>query len=319
MNNIAILARCLLCTLIFSTSSYAENHSETQFSQTCKEFRDVLEKPDGTASSKKDAIYKKGVLWKVESNEGNVNYLFGTMHSQDYAVSEIPPPVRLAVVKSKTLFMETIPNEEANQAFLNMMYFKDKQRLDSLLEPELLEELTTIIQGYGIEKENVNFVKPWAAFSLIGRPKPVRAPTLETKLLELAQRSMREVKSMETMEEILSALDGLAIEDQAVILKDTICNHGQIIRNTKKLVNLYLLRDLQGIVDFNNQPHHDEAVFQRFIQRILYDRNKRMLAKIEPEFKMGGVFVAVGASHLAEENGLLNELQKKSYKITPIY
>ena len=123
MNNIAIFARCLLCTLIFSTSSYADNQSETQIAQTCKEFRDVLEKPDGTDSSQKDAIFKKGVLWKVESDEGNVNYLFGTMHSQDYAVSEIPPPVRLALVKSKTLFMETIPNEEANQTFLNMMYF----------------------------------------------------------------------------------------------------------------------------------------------------------------------------------------------------
>ncbi|MBL1142375.1 MAG: TraB/GumN family protein [Proteobacteria bacterium] len=265
-----------------------------------------------------DTPFNKGLLWKIEK-DGKENYIFGTMHSQDYAVSPIPPKVRLALAKSNTLLIETIPNEEANQTFLNMMYFKDKQRLDHLLEPALLDTLIIIIQDYGVAAEHANFVKPWAAFSLIGRPKPVRAPTLESNLLKAAQQSMLQIKSLETMEEILSALDGLAMNDQVVILKDTICNHEQIIHDTKMLVDLYINRDLQGMLEFNNQPHYDEAVFVRFMQRILYDRNTRMLKRIENEFKSGNVFVAVGASHLAGANGLLNELSKKSYSITQIY
>ncbi len=319
MNNIAIYLTCLLCLIIIPGFASAGNQSNDYLSETCTDFRAVLEKKTSNTEQSKNNRFKKGLLWKVESPEGKINYLFGTMHSQDYAVSGIPPQVRLALVKSKTLLMETIPNEEANQAFLNMMYFKDKQRLDTLLEPELLEALTIIIQNYGIAKEHTNFVKPWAAFSLIGRPKPIRAPTLESNLFQVAQQSMLQIKSLETMEEILSALDGLAMDDQVDILKDTICNHEQIIRDTKILVDLYVDRDLEGIIEFNNQPHHDEAVFQRFISRILYDRNTRMLERIEKEFKVGNVFVAVGASHLADEKGLLNELNKKSYIITQIF
>ena len=121
------------------------------------------------------------------------------------------------------------------------------------------------------------------------------------------------------MEEILAALDSLLIEDQLIILKDTICNHAKIMRETITLVELYVNRDLAGILAFNNQPHHDEAVFERFMQNILYDRNIKMLERIEIAFKRGNVFVAVGASHLIDEKGLLQNLSKKGYRVTPIY
>jgi uncharacterized protein len=312
MNNIVIFLFCLLITPVLALA-------ESDLATTCEQFRSIPKKTEQNNTLNQEVPFKKGLLWKVETPDRKINYLFGTMHSQDYAVSTIPPKVKLALVKSKTLLMETIPNEATNQAFLSMMYFKDKQRLDTLLEPELLEALTIKIQSYGVAEEHVNFVKPWAAFSLIGRPKPVRAPTLESNLFQLAQHSMLQVKSLETMEEILSVLEGLAMEDQIIILKDTICNHEQIIRDTKILVDLYINRDLQGIVKFNKQPHYDEAVFERFMQRILYNRNIKMLERIENEFKTGDVFVAVGASHLADEKGLLNELSKKSYTITPVY
>lgn len=263
--------------------------------------------------------FKKGVLWKVETPEGKTNYLFGTMHSQDYAVSKYPPQARLALAKSKVLLMETIPDENANQSFIDNMYFKNGEKLSEILETPFYEELKVRINGYGIEQEQVANLKPWAAFSLIGRPKPVRAPTLEYNIMKTAQQFQLDIKSLETMDEILSALDDLTMQDQLIILKDTICNHDKIIRDTKKLVDLYVARDLQGIVNFNKQPHYDEAVFERFMENILYKRNIRMLQRIEKAYETGHVFVAVGASHLADKKGLLNQLSKKSYKITRVY
>lgn len=315
MNNIAFFTCCLFCALINPISSYADS----KFAETCKEFTSVLENSDGNDYQIKNTRFKKGLLWKVETPKGKINYLFGTIHSQDYAVSSIPPKVLLALVKSKVLLIETIPDEAANQAFFNHMYFQDQQRLDTLLEPELFKVLTAKLEYYGVDKERINSVKPWAAFSLIGRPKSVRAPTIESNLLKKAQRGKRKIKSLQSMDEIISALDGLAMDDQIIILKDTICNHKQIIRDAKTLVDLYLHRDLAGMVEFNNQPHHDEAVFDRFMQRIMYDRNIKILETIENEFKNGNVFVAIGASHLADEKGLLNELEKRGYILTVLY
>ena len=309
--------RSLLFIFICSFLTAGHTTEPESISHLCAEFR---AQPDNikTLSPVVNQTFDKGLLWKVEKDD-RVNYLFGTMHSQDYAVSKFPPEVRLALVKSKTLIMETIPNEAANQTFIDMMYFKDGQQLNNLLETALYEELNKRIQDYGVPPEQIKYLKAWAAFSLMGRPKPVMAPTLESNLLNFAQQFIFEIKSLETMEEILSSLDNLAIEDQLIILKDTICNHDKIIRETKTLVDLYINRDLAGMVAFNKQPHYDEAVFDRFMQNILYDRNIKMLERIEKAFAQGNTFVAVGASHLADEKGLLNELSKKSYILTRIY
>lgn len=312
MNNIAIY---LFCLLIMSPSSYAEY----SLSDACGEFRYVLSDSAQNVRQNKSIGFKKGLLWKIETSQGKINYLFGTMHSQDIAVSTIPEPVRKALIESKLLLMETIPNQSANEAFLNMMAFQEGQQLDHLLELVIFNELSRQIQDYGVTKEQVKSMKPWAVFSLIGRPKPIRAPTLEDNLLQLAQQHRLNVKSLETMTEILSSLDSLAIDDQLTILKDTVCNHEQIIRDTRDLVNIYLNRDLAALAAFNDQTHYDEGVFERFMQRILYDRNSRMINRIAKEFTTGNVFAAVGASHLIEEKGLLNQLHIKGYRLTLVY
>ncbi len=305
---IIIICLCLLSTFSFASETVNELPA-------CQEFTNIPERSDVEPI---DIPYRKGLLWEVKKNN-KINYIYGTIHSQDYKVSSISPPIRLALVKSKTLLMETIPDETANQIFFDNMYFKDDTRLDALLEPAFMDRLTAIITGYGIPAEKVSNITPWAAFSLIGRPRPVRAPSLEMNLLKVAQQTIREIKSLETMEEIITSLNKLSMEDQITILKDTICNHQQIISDAKTLVDLYIARDLEGIVAFNNQPHHDEALFQRFMQAILYDRNEKVLQTIEQEFKQGNAFVAIGASHLADKQGLLQHLQQRGYQLTMIY
>jgi len=48
-----------------------------------------------------------------------------------------------------------------------------------------------------------------------------------------------------------------------------------------------------------------KAVFDR---RLLFDRNARMVARMQPQLKSGQAFVAVGALHLYGEQGLLSLL-----------
>ena len=265
-----------------------------------------------------DIPYKKGILWKVKK-ENKTNYVFGTIHSQDYAVSSIPAPVRFALVKTRLLLMETVPDESARQTFLSNMYFKDDTRLDNYLDPGMFQRLSSIIVEYGIPDNRVAEITPWAAFSLIGRPRPVRAASQEMNLFNVARQSVAQIESLESMEEIIASLNRLSMKDQIAILKDTICNHSQIIRDARTLVDLYIDRDLEGIVKFNRRPHHDEALFKRFMQAILYDRNAKLLETMEAAFAIGNAFVAIGASHLADEAGLLSQLAERGYELTMIY
>ena len=57
------------------------------------------------------------------------------------------------------------------------------------------------------------------------------------------------------MDNIISSLEKINEADQINILKDTICNRKEIIRDIKKLVNLYVNRDIVGIRAFNDIKH----------------------------------------------------------------
>ena len=263
--------------------------------------------------------YGEGLLWKIRNPQDGVSYLFGTMHSQDRKVTSIPPPVRLALLQSRTLVMEVVPDQTAQEQFIESIYFKDDSTLETMLNQEIYNALVVKISDYGITEENAWRLKPWAAFTLIGRPRPVNATNQEQVLMQLALDSNKTIKGLETMEELTGTLDGIPVDDQIIILNDTVCNHSEIIRKSRDLVDMYVARDLAGIVIFNEQPHYDEAVFDRFIQRILYDRNQRMLERMEPFLQHGSAFIAIGASHLPDVKGLLQLLENKGYKITRVY
>jgi uncharacterized protein YbaP (TraB family) len=56
-----------------------------------------------------------------------------------------------------------------------------------------------------------------------------------------------------------------------------------------------------------------------FDQRLLYDRNARMLERMQLQLKTGAAFIAVGALHLYGEKGLLNLLERDGYRLTRVY
>lgn len=263
--------------------------------------------------------YGEGLLWQIKAENGNYAHIFGTMHSQDRLVTSVPPAVRLALVKSREFVMEVLLDQHANDVFNQAIYFPDNRDLQSLIGDEIFTWLENNISDYGIRKENLRRLKPWAAFTLVGRPKPVRALTQDIALMQVAESANINITALETMSELVSVLDGISMHDQIIILNDTVCNHSEIIRQTRDVVNMYINRDLAGIVLLNEQPHYDEAVFKRYMQQIVYDRNMRMVEKIERIMQTNNAFIAVGASHLPGRRGLLELLEQRGYTIDRVY
>ncbi len=308
----------LFLLMMISNLSFANNDIRNK----CKELSENIEKSALSLDFKNNILFESGVLWKVTTPNKKINYLFGTMHSQDYSVSRYPPEVRLALVNSKKLILEIIPNNKANVAYIDSMYFKGGKQLNHILEEVFFKQLKEQIKNYSLSDEefkNIKYLKPWAAFNLIGRPKIVNAPTLESNLLKLARQRMLHIDSLESMDEVISSLEKLSVNDQLNILRDTICNHKSIIKETKILIDLYVQRDILGILNFNNKKYFNEDLYKRYMQLMLHDRNKKMVDKMINEFEYGDVFVAVGILHLISEQGILEKLSNQGYKLKVIY
>lgn len=309
----------LFIITLFSASPAVS--SET-LEQVCQEYRqDLVEviSPAENQNENQSNEFSSGLLWKIETPTGQSNYLFGTIHSQDHVVAQFPPHVRLALAQSQPFVIESVLTEESNKVFFDSIFFKDGEFLSDMISLPVYQYLQEVLPDYGVPIEKIPNLKPWAAFTLMGRPKPVNAKTLDMILIDTARSLNKEIISLENMKELIEPMEQLSLDDQVIILNDTVCNHGQIIQDSWELVQLYLARDLAGMMAFNNQPHFDEDIFDRYIQGILYDRNERMLERIIPYLNDGSAFIAVGALHLPGEKGLLQMLIGKYFKITRIY
>ena len=54
----------------------------------CKEFLDSSKNTAINLMYSEDILFKTGVLWKITSPKKLTNYMYGTIHSQDYSVSK---------------------------------------------------------------------------------------------------------------------------------------------------------------------------------------------------------------------------------------
>lgn len=305
-----VLAGALLTLL--SAGIQAETPS---LSQVCKPFTDTA--GGSGALESRSTVFGDGLLWRIEGGAAETpSHIFGTMHSQDKQVRNPSAELRLTMAQSDRLLIEVEPDPGANRAYMDAIYSADGPGLDERLPSVLYERLVEIGRDYGLPEARIDELELWAAFSQLGRPKPVNSPTQDMVIYQTMERMGKPVTGLETMPELLDSLASLRDDDQITILKDTLCNHSKIVRQSKTLRDLYLEGDLAGMVAFNRQPHYDEAVFERLMEAVLYRRNERMLERMLPYLEQGGAFVAVGALHLPEERGLLALLEEAGYEVT---
>ncbi|HSS46735.1 MAG TPA: TraB/GumN family protein, partial [Burkholderiales bacterium] len=127
---------------------------------------------------------------------------------------------------------------------------------------------------------------------------------------------------LESVEEQISVFDSLPTDVQVGLLKQTVTHHDLIPGMVEKSIQAYLKRDLGAMWDINNsimETDTDKRFNETFLQRVLYDRNVRMVERLQPRLEEGDVFVAVGALHLYGSKGVLSLLKARGYQITRMY
>lgn len=263
--------------------------------------------------------YGNGLLWKIEGHGIEPAYLFGTIHLEDPRVTELPPAVRDAFEGAGSFITEVVMHPAAQAAYAQGVRLPEGTSLQQYLAAPLFQRLVRIAgEEYDLPASVLDNLKPWAVFTLLSRPPPVTGRVLDELLDAEAVRLGKPVDGLETVEELLAVLDGIPLDDQITILADTICNRSELIGQLEDLTNLYLRQDLSGMLAVNVSPHQDEALFERFMERTVYERNRRMARRIRDRLPEGGVFVAVGALHLPGEKGILRILETAGYRISRI-
>ncbi|MCI0401127.1 MAG: TraB/GumN family protein [Gammaproteobacteria bacterium] len=258
-------------------------------------------------------------MWEVSKAGAKPSYVFGTMHVVDPRIVMLPPAVEAIFNRSDSFVMEAVIDDSQALEFSQMMFFTDGTRLDALLGDQLFEMTVSALANYGISREVAENMKPWGAYLTLNMPHAVGVP-LDLMLLESARANGTAVYGLETLDEQARVMDDLAIEDQVNLLRDAVCNYDTVQKDVEEMKERYLARDLAGLWAFTDRYEvQDTKGYANLMKRLLSDRNRAMVERMQPMLRKGNAFIAIGALHLPGSHGVLSLLEEHGYTITAVY
>ena len=274
-----------------------------------------------TTATAAQGRFDAGLLWRIERAGSTPSYLFGTMHSDDPGVVDLPAPVRQAFDQADAVTLEVTLDPESLLTLSQALLMHDGRTLDALLGSALFERAVEAMAGYGIPDSMVARMKPWAVAVTLMTPPTQTGVVLDHVLYRKALAEGKPVDGLETVAEQVGLFDSLTLEEQIDLLEDTLEDLDNIERMLMELRQAWLQRDLARLMEINAAALRDgdpqfAAVFN---QRIILDRNKRMAERLESRLHEGGRFIAVGALHLPGKEGLLELLEQRGYRLTRLY
>ncbi len=265
-----------------------------------------------------------GLLWQVSKPGLTPSYLFGTIHSDDPRVMKLPLLVQQHFTHADSVSVEMDLEADKLLTVLFNMYLPLDKTLDRLLPPADYQTLVLELKKQGVPEEVTKRLKPLAILVLISDPDPTGETFLDLMLYQQAKAAKQPVYGLETVDEQLAIFDLLSIPEQVILLKESLPYIEESQKLMGQLHDLYLARDLTGLLDINEQqmqkisPKH-QGLMRKFMTGILDERNVRMVDRMQLRLLEGNAFIAMGALHLPGEKGILKLLEEQGYQVKALY
>ncbi len=272
----------------------------------------LAEEPGGTL----------GVLYEVRSVQTDTpNFLFGTIHSEDPRVIDLPAPVQAAFAASPGFALEVVPDAAAIIKSMVTMTYTDGRTLREVLPEDLYWRTSEVLEGLGMPEAAYRDFKPWAVVTLLSVPPAHTGEFLDMRLYKAAVAANKQIQGLETMQEQLDIFDDLALCDQVDLLAETLDSLGRMPVMFEALTLAYLARDLDALMARSHQylEGGDPRLDALFWEAAVDSRNRRMVERMAPLLEQGGWFVAVGALHLPSANGILSLLRQRGFQVRAVY
>jgi uncharacterized protein YbaP (TraB family) len=262
----------------------------------------------------------KSFLWKIQSKAATV-YLLGSIHFLKEEFYPLPEAVERAYESSEVLVVEANVNDIGKldlASFMDKALYNDGDRLEKHVSPETYLSVKRETRSLGIPPELADTQKPWfLALSLqaLELMKLGYDPRhgVDYYFLSKAQGKKR-ILELESLDEQIKFLSGFSDREQEVFLLDTLKNLASAGSLMDTLARAWATGDTKTVESILTNNTTEDGTIERIQEKLLDDRNTKMMSKIESYLGLGGsYFVIVGAGHLLGKRGIVALLKTRGY------
>lgn len=275
------------------------------------------------------------LLWRISGNGlSSDSYLFGTIHmipADDYF---LPQTVKDAMDLSDNIAFEIDPRDMEDPAMLMSIMGRINMRNDTSLNDLLTEAEYTIIADYfekaGLPMMMFKRMKPLFLSAMVGQDMGDlmgggklsdggRIKSYEMELTRIAQAGQKEISGLETMEFQLSLFDSIPYGAQAKMLLEAVKADGEESEEDDQFTQMVKMYKRQAIVEMASLIHDESSDVSHFEELLLTRRNLSWIAPMGELMRKQPSFFAVGAGHLAGDQGVITLLREAGYTVQAVY
>lgn len=287
-------------------------------------FEPILD-PPGLA----DDEPSRGLFFKVEGGENDL-YLFGSVHMGSEDMYPLHDDIDEVFGQSDVLGMELDPEEmvDSEEMLMQKGTFDDDRVMTDLVSDETFEEVVSIMELFGLSREEVEQFKPWFAGVMLEPLPELRAgysPELgiENYFMERANDDM-EILGLETPSDQIEVFERLSDESQVVYLEGVLQVIDSGVVPLDNTISFWKEGDVEFFAELRreNIEGAETESLREFQIALLDERDEQMSLEIERllEDDTGRTyFIVVGALHLAGENSIPDFLEESGYEILEMY
>ena len=263
---------------------------------------------------------QNSLLWQI-TKEGlkDTSYLYGTIHLANKKYFYVNPKVHEIKKNVDAGVFEIVLQQDSLSIISKSLKAIEGEKIKDIYSAE---EQSLIFSYFktklGLQELVVNEFKPLALtafiFQILIPPDTIGAID---QLLQNDFKTMeKRISGLETVKMQYDLLFGMPLNFQKEELLDAVQKEDSLIKSIHELDSVYINQDLKGISlllgDLKNHKYLSEELLND-------SRNISMLPKIEALLSKQSNLICVGAAHLSGENGLIELLKLKGYKLSPIF
>ncbi len=265
------------------------------------------------------------LLWRVSGNGlQQSSYLYGTMHVSDARVFQFSDSVMPAFERCGIYAMEIDFNDVRPMELLSKMMAGGNKSIRKSLSAEDYRLLDSVFRAgnRGIPLSLFDNMSPILLEMMMGMQtlglsdSSIEGNTeaLDIYFNNLAKKQSKKIVGIETVAEQISALNSLSYKEQLEMLQLSIDDLKSGKEDNSYLVEYYTHQQLDSLLARSKE----QGMPPKFVKALITDRNKRTADRMEKIIQGKSAFMAIGALHLAGNDGVVALLRKKGFVVDPI-
>lgn len=292
-----------------------------------------------------DIENRRGRFWRVVSPDGAVSHLWGTYHSSDPLILDLPDQVRAAIDDARAVAVEIDFVMATRQAVRDAQYTPARFREAS--DPFALLPGDSPLSGLPVEMkfwvldraielgwtEDAELILSPAGMAEMLLADPCEdfsagvLPIQDDYVQLLGRLAGAEIIGLEQPEDFLDDLNAPKAKDTVEAIISVYATYLKpMTSNSERATSFAIYREGRlGLLAAWDKAFITQVLGDRGPEALrltdeylLAFRNERFMGRLADELPKGGVFIAVGAGHLPGPSGLVTLLREAGHDVTRV-